>query len=269
MIYTNRQTRYACRRSTWRLVQISCLVLAFAGVRTTAYGQRGAARSPSQTLLNAQHDEADWIPPAKTYSGDRFTQFTKTNVSNLRLVWRTDIADDGRQKASPVIWNGTMYLSPPHEGVLALDASDGKLRRQTLYKPKYILLDAVNRGVGPAGGKVLVATQDCTLVPIGYKAGNFVLPDRKLGKLVHRQALSDQTELDSQPSLDGAKARPNHGDGIEWNGGSYDPNGNSFLVPSTAKCVRSHLNAAQPRSVVTQTMPPIAPGSMSTAKRSA
>jgi glucose dehydrogenase len=200
-------------------------VLAFAGVRTTAYGQSGAASSPSQTLVNAQHDEADWIPPAKTYSGNRFTQITKTNVSNLRLEWRTDIADDGQQqKVSTVIRNGTMYLSTPRDGVLALDASAGKLRRQTPYKPKYVLLYAVNRGVGLAGGKVFVATQ----VAIGYKAGNFVLLDRKLGKVVHRLALGDQTGLDSQPNLDGTKACANR-----WNGGAYDPNSNSLTAPGS------------------------------------
>jgi glucose dehydrogenase len=53
--------------------------------------------------------DADWLLPAKTYSGNRhtaLTQIEKTNAAALRMAWRTDIADDG-QEASPIIWNGT------------------------------------------------------------------------------------------------------------------------------------------------------------------
>jgi outer membrane protein assembly factor BamB len=130
----------------------------FAGVGTTAYGQSATASSPT------------------------------TTVSNLRLEWKTDIADGRPQKVSTVIRNGTMYLATPREAVAARDASDGKLRRQTPYRPKYVLLYAVDRGVGLAGGEVFVATP----VAIGYKPGHFVLLDRKLGKVLHRLALSDQ-----------------------------------------------------------------------------
>jgi glucose dehydrogenase len=44
----------------------------------------------------------------------------------LAEAWSTEIADNGQQKTSPIIWRGTMYLSTPHESVLALDAATGK-----------------------------------------------------------------------------------------------------------------------------------------------
>ena len=144
--------------ATWRLVRISCLVLALAGVGTTAYAQCATASSPNP------------------------------NVSNLRLEWKTDIADGGPQKVSTVIRNGTMYLAMPREAVPTRDASDGKSRRQTPYKPKYVLLYAVDRGVGLAGGRIFLATP----VAIDDRAGHFVLLDRKLGNVLHRLALSDQ-----------------------------------------------------------------------------
>jgi alcohol dehydrogenase (cytochrome c) len=409
---TTHQRLRAQRRSTWLL----CMTLVGVGVATMASASNAAQRSPGAgTLLNAGKDDADWLLPAKTYAGNRYTalpQIDKTNVATLRTAWRTDIADDGEQEASPIVWNGTMYLSTPHDGVLALNASDGKLLWQTPYNPKYVLLYAVNRGVGLTDGKVFIATQDCRvialaaatgkelwnvqgcrdtsnsfysmaayvyknaiivgtgggddgtiglvsafritdgkrlwdwqsipgpgqpghetwpgdswkhgggavwsgiavdqktdtlfvapgnpgpdmvlkgreggnlytdslvaldisgstpkikwyyqilqndshdddpamipvlfegqvngrmrpLVAIGDKAGNFVLLDRKTGKVAHRLALDDQTGLNTQPSLDGTKACPNHGGGIQWNGGAYDRNSNSFLVPSTEEC---------------------------------
>ncbi|HEV7391031.1 MAG TPA: hypothetical protein VGO08_05265, partial [Burkholderiales bacterium] len=77
----------------------------------------------TETLLGASQDETNWSLPAKTYSGNRYTalrQIDKTNVDELGIAWKTSIADDGQQEASPIIWNGTMYLSTPHDGVLAL-----------------------------------------------------------------------------------------------------------------------------------------------------
>jgi alcohol dehydrogenase (cytochrome c) len=396
-------------------MQLLSLGLSIIGATTTAAAS-GAQGSPgTQKLLNAERDDLNWILPAKSYAGNRFTalsQIDKSNVAELHMAWSTAIGDDGQQEASPIVWDGNMYLSTPHDGVLALRASDGRLLWQAPYNPAYVLLYAVNRGVGLADGKVFIATQDCRVialeaktgkqlwnvqgcrdtsnsfysmaayvyknsvivgtgggdngtlglvsafsiadgkrlwdwqsipgpgqpghdtwpgdswkhgggavwsglavdqatdtlfvapgnpgpdmivhgregenlytdslvaldisgtspklkwyykilrddshdddpamipvlfdgrvngqtrpfVAIGDKAGNFVLLNRKTGTVVHRLALSDQTGIDSHPSLEGTKACPNHGGGIEWNGGAYDPNSNSFLVPSTEEC---------------------------------
>lgn len=405
------------RRSAWRrTIKSLAIMVALAAMVPIAARAANAPETPStDTLLRAGQDDANWILPAKTYAGNRFTalkQINAANVATLRQAWRTDIADDGQQEASPIIWNGTMYVSTAHEGVLALDASNGKLRWQTPYNPKYVLLYAVNRGVGMADGKIFIATQDCRvialdaatgrqiwnvqgcrdtsnsfysmaayvykdavilgtgggdngtigvvsafstkdgkrlwdwqtipgpgqpghetwpgnswkhgggavwsgiavdqstdtlfvapgnpgpdmvlkhrkgrnlytdslvaldisgsapkikwyyqitkndshdddpamipvllegkvngrirqLVAIGDKAGNFIILDRKHGTVVHRLALDDQTGQETAPSIAGTKACPNHGGGIEWNGGAYDPNSNSFLVASTQEC---------------------------------
>ena len=79
------------------------------------------------------------------------------------------------------------------------------------------------------------------LVAIGDKAGNFVLLNRQTGTVVHR--------LDTQPSLEGTNACPNHGGGIEWNGGAYDPNSNSFLVPSTEECAIWKIATEDPKYI--------------------
>ena len=376
----------------------------------------GPATTPTAaTLLQASQDDAEWLLPARTYAGNRYTPLTqidKANVSSLTMAWSTTVADDGEQEAAPIVSNGVMYVSTPHDGVLALDASTGKLRWQAAYNPQYVLLYAVNRGVGLSDGKVFIATQDCrlialdaatggrlwnvqgcldtsnsfysmaayvykdqiilgtgggddgtlglvsafsikdghrlwdwhsiprpgepghstwpgdswkhgggavwsglsldqatdtlfvapgnpgpdlvlkgrkgrnlytdslvamdisgkqprmkwyykilendthdddpamipvlfeglvaghrrSLVAIGDKAGNFVVLDRTSGKVVHRLALSNQAGLNTRPSRKGTRACPNHGGGIEWNGGAYDPNSNSFLIPSTEEC---------------------------------
>ena len=391
-----------------------------------------AASSPDgETLLTAAQDDDDWILPGKSYSGNRYTalrQIDKTNVGALGVGWRTSIADDGEQEAAPIVFNGTMYLSTPHDGVLALNAGNGKLLWQAPYNPAYVLLFAANRGVGLSDGKVFIATQDCRvialdaataksvwnvqgcrdtsnsfysmaayvykdqiilgtgggdngtiglvsafsihdgkrlwdwqtipgpgqpghetwpgdswqhgggavwsgmsvdpdsdtlfvapgnpgpdlvatrrqgrdlhtnslvaldisgaqprvrwyyqllqndthdsdpamipvlfegqvngrkrkLVAIGDKAGDFVLLDRDSGAVVHRLALSHQEGLETQPTREGAEACPNHGGGIEWNGGAYDPNSNSFLVPSTEECAIWKITTGEPQYLAGQ-----------------
>jgi mono/diheme cytochrome c family protein len=49
--------------------------------------------------------------------------------------------------------------------------------------------------------------------------------------------VSDQTGLlTTVPTVEGTHACPNHGGGIEWLGGGYDPATNLFFVPSTEEC---------------------------------
>jgi len=67
-----------------------------------------------------------------------------------------------------------LYVSTPHGGVLALDATTGKLLWQAPYNPAYVLLFAVNRGVGLGDGKVFIATQDCRILALDATTGKQV-----------------------------------------------------------------------------------------------
>jgi glucose dehydrogenase len=152
-----------------------------------AHGFRAAARKTFAVALtvisaiaafaiagDAAHDDANWILPAKSYAGNRYTNLAQINpgtVKSLRLTWRTAIEDDGEQEAAPLIWNGTMFVSTPHDGVLALDAGSGHLRWHRPYDPAYVILYAVNRGVGLGDGKVFIATQDCHLIALDAATG--------------------------------------------------------------------------------------------------
>src|SRR5580700_3394492 len=126
----------------------------------------------AQALLDADKSD-DWLLPAKTYLGNRFStlsQITPENVATLGLAWKTQISDDGQQEASPIVTNGTMYIATPHDNVLALDAHAGKLKWQFPYNPPVILF-AVNRGVGVEDGKVFLGTQDCRVIALDAETG--------------------------------------------------------------------------------------------------
>jgi alcohol dehydrogenase (cytochrome c) len=138
----------------------------------------GPAAGPNRNaLLDAGSDNANWLIPGKTYSGNRYTalnQVTPQNVSGLKKAWTTSVVDDGEEEASPIVSNGTVYLSTAHNNALALDAKTGKLKWAFGYTPSYELQYAVNRGVGLADGKVFMVTEDCRLLAIDANTGKRV-----------------------------------------------------------------------------------------------
>jgi outer membrane protein assembly factor BamB len=86
----------------------------------------------------------------------------------------TGIADNGEQDASIIVWNGTTFVATPHGRVLAADAGTGNLRWHAPYTPDYVLLFAVNRGVGVADGKVFIATHDCRIGALDAATGKLL-----------------------------------------------------------------------------------------------
>jgi alcohol dehydrogenase (cytochrome c) len=86
------------------------------------------------------------------------------------------------------------------------------------------------RFTGQVGG------QSRELVAAGDKGGNFWILDATDGKLVDHLAVSTQKGQDTEPSPEGNLACPNTNGGVEYNGGSYDPQTNMFYVPSVDEC---------------------------------
>lgn len=160
------------------------LVTACTGVRPVAFE---AGASPT----------AEWPHYGGDAGGMRFsplTQIDKTNVARLAIAWEYhtgDVSDgkDGRPwsafEATPIVVDGTMYLSTPFARVIALDAETGteKWRFDTgadLRRPPGEGL--INRGVSlwtdskraegdVCGRRVFVATIDARLFALDAATG--------------------------------------------------------------------------------------------------
>ena len=63
-------------------------------------------------------------PGGTHYSSLR--QITKSNVNQLKEVWRFATPDAGSVESTPLIVNGIMYVITPRQKVIALDAATGK-----------------------------------------------------------------------------------------------------------------------------------------------
>src|SRR4029077_12275695 len=146
----------------------------------------------------ADSQDDDWPYYGRDAGGMRYSslaQINRENVASLKVAWTFhtgDISDgQGRRKRSgfestPIMVDGTLYLTTPFNRVIALDPATGAQR--WAYDPK-IALDGdygdglVNRGVStwldparasgqPCHRRIFEATQDARLVAIDAATGS-------------------------------------------------------------------------------------------------
>lgn len=152
-------------------------MLGLSAVLWLGTGSALAQSTPSpQEFLNAATDTANWILPAKSYSGNHYTNATQidpANVSGLHLAWKATLDDPGPMEVSPIVYNGTMYVTTAHDHVYALDAATGKVKWEFTDNP-HVISFAANRGVGLLDGNVYLGTLDGHLIALNAETGQKV-----------------------------------------------------------------------------------------------
>ncbi len=163
-----------------RMLHASAARLVLATAASALWAGMAVAQSASaptaQDYVNAASDNADWILPAKSYSGNRYVtsdQITPANASGLQTAWTFKLSDDGPMETAPIVWHGTMYVTSAHDHVYALDAATGNLKWEFQYKP-HVIAFAANRGIGLMDGNVYIATLDGHLIALNAETGQKV-----------------------------------------------------------------------------------------------
>src|SRR6266568_1456367 len=120
------------------------------------------------------------------YGGNLFNQryssldqISTSNVANVKGAWtfHTGLSSSATSfESSPIVVDGTMYLTGPQSQVYALDARSGN--QLWKYVPELtgiaslpLCCGQVNRGVGFGQGKVFVGQLDAKLVALDAKSG--------------------------------------------------------------------------------------------------
>src|SRR6202049_4693217 len=100
----------------------------------------------SRTMAQSPGPTAEWPTYGNDPGGQRYSpldQINKQNVAQLKVAWTYHTGDmsDGtnakRKRAfenTPIVLNGTMYISTPFSRVIALDPESGK--EKWSYDPK-------------------------------------------------------------------------------------------------------------------------------------
>lgn len=121
---------------------------------------------------------ADWPSFRRTTNSWGFsplTEITRKNVANLALVWSRPMAE-GIQEASPLVYNGVMYLPNPNDVTQAIDAATGELRwehRRELPADltDFIRFSSLNRNLAIYGHLVFDNSADDYVYAIDARSG--------------------------------------------------------------------------------------------------
>jgi alcohol dehydrogenase (cytochrome c) len=130
-----------------------------------------------ERLRQADSEPGNWLTYSGNYSAHRYSrlnQITSANVGRLRLAWVYQIKTTETIETSPLVVDGTMYLSEPGGSVTALDTRTGRpLWKYARILPKGVrgCCGIVNRGVAILDDKVFIGTFDAHLVALDIKSG--------------------------------------------------------------------------------------------------
>ena len=141
---------------------------------------QASGTSEAQTV-DAVHDVENWLLHGRTNDEQRFSpldQITRDNIKRLGVAWALEIPSSDGLVATPIVVDGTIYLSAPFSVIYAIDAASGDLL--WTYDPQVKLdlsvmsswLSRWNRGVAVWNGKVIVGTGDCRLVAVDAEKGS-------------------------------------------------------------------------------------------------
>jgi alcohol dehydrogenase (cytochrome c)/quinohemoprotein ethanol dehydrogenase len=146
----------------------------------------------SKALLGAADNRAEWLTYGRTYDEQRFSplaQIDTSNVKNLGLAWFADLDTARGQEATPLVIDGTIYVTTAWSEVKAYDALSGKLRWE--YDPKVpreagvkLCCDVVNRGLAAWGQRLYFGSLD----------GRLIALDRVTGKLLWSKLTVDPSK---------------------------------------------------------------------------
>ncbi len=132
----------------------------------------------------------DWLTYRGNYQAWGYSaldQINKGNVKNLQLVWARTM-EPGINQATPLIYNGVMYLGNPGDVIQAIDAASGDLMweyRRPL-PPATSLHNALGqrkRSIALYGSQIYFVTWDNFVVSLGARSGELVWQTDRGGDL--------------------------------------------------------------------------------------
>ncbi|MEJ6011898.1 PQQ-dependent dehydrogenase, methanol/ethanol family [Novosphingobium aquae] len=123
--------------------------------------------------------EGEWLSYGRDPSEQRFSRLkviNDGNVGQLGLAWAAEMETARGQEATPLMHDGTLYVTTAWSILKAYDAKTGRLKWS--YDPKVprdtlvrACCDAVNRGVALYGTSVYLATLDGRLISLKQSNG--------------------------------------------------------------------------------------------------
>ncbi|HEX3274907.1 MAG TPA: PQQ-binding-like beta-propeller repeat protein, partial [Gemmatimonadales bacterium] len=126
------------------------------------------------SVASAQAD--GWTLHGHDLGGQRFSPLAAIDtatVARLSPAWTFHTGVVATFQATPIVVGGTMYVSLPMSGVVALDPATGRERWRYLHRPRTAKLccGPANRGVAVSAGRVYLGTVDGRLLALDAATG--------------------------------------------------------------------------------------------------
>jgi alcohol dehydrogenase (cytochrome c) len=138
-------------------------------------------------ILRADKEPQNWLTYSGTTMSQRFSrldQINPGNVNSLGMQWAFQARSLERFEATPLVVDGTMYLTQAPNDVVALDAATGEVKWLRSYLPfgeTKVCCGRVNRGLAILGNTLYMGTVDAHLVAIDARTGE-VLWNKEVAK---------------------------------------------------------------------------------------
>ena len=136
------------------------------------------AQPVTDAMLRASGgDASSWLQYHGDYRGYRHSPLatlTPATAKNLQLAWVMPTGTVGQMEASPLVYDGVLYVTTSFNRLFALDAESGRvLWRYDHPQPADLRLccGPPSRGVAIAGDLVLMATLDAKLLAFDRRTG--------------------------------------------------------------------------------------------------
>ena len=122
-------------------------------------------------------DPGDWLMIRRNYQASSFSplsQINTRNVQTLQLVWSWAMNDGGAAETTPIVHNGTIFLSNTSNTVQALDARTGDLIWENHLGPESTIAYGATRSLAVYQDKVFVPTTDAKMYALDARTGKIV-----------------------------------------------------------------------------------------------
>ena len=123
-------------------------------------------------------DWLNWRRTDNAWGYSPLDQINRDTVNQLQLAWSWAMDDTGANQATPLVYDGIMYLPNPRGVIQALDAATGDLIWQ--YRPKSVPKGSGDAGQGTQrnlaiyGDRVFATTNDAHIIALDARNGSLV-----------------------------------------------------------------------------------------------
>lgn len=157
-----------------RTVLATSALVAVHGVAPVTAGPVDDAR-----MVGAVDDGANWVSYGHDYSNQHYSPLEQINVEtvkDLAPAWEYHTGVKGSFQTQPMVVDGMMVITTPHNHVMAMDAKTGAelWRYEHVKRVEKTRAGPTNRGPAIGYGKVYQATNDGRLIALDRETGAMV-----------------------------------------------------------------------------------------------